>query len=39
MNYKVMWFFPKRKFDVVLHTFKPRTRKILPMHLKIFQLI
>ena len=32
-----MWVFPKRRFDVVWHTFNPRTGKIFHMHLTIFQ--
>ena len=32
-----MWVFPKRRFDVVLHTFNPRTGKIFHMHLTVFQ--
>ena len=32
-----MWVFPKRRFDVVWHTFNPRTGKIFRMHLTIFQ--
>ena len=32
-----MWVFPKRRFDIVLHTFNPCTGKILHMHLTIFQ--
>ena len=34
---KMMWVFPKRRFDVVLHAFNPRTGQILQMHLTIFE--
>ena len=36
MNYKVMWVFPKRRFDVVLYTFNPQTGKKFYMHLTLF---
>ena len=32
-----MWVFSKRRFDVVLHAFNPRTGKIFHMHLAVFQ--
>ena len=32
-----MRVFPKRKFDVVVHRFNPRTKKILYMYLTIFR--
>ena len=36
LNYKVMWVFPKRRFDVVLYTFNPQTGKKFYMHLSLF---
>ena len=37
INCKVTWLFPRKKFDLVIHIFNRRTRKILHMHLTIFQ--
>ena len=39
INYKVIWVLPKRRCDVVLHTFKRPIGKYLHMCLAVFQRI